>query len=235
MKVFRKFRSHYMKENKFKKYVLYALGEIVLVVIGILIALQVNERVEFSKNRKKERALLNELYKESTSNLNQLQEQREGYKASLDASTIVMRNLERIADPNSQDSILNYGPGMFRGITFDPSNGIVESLLSTGDIQHIQNDTLRNYIITWKDVLKDYQEEEMNSRGFWKDVVEPYLVYNADMTNASSLKNVELLERPEFLNMISRRIFYLRAILYSEEATNIERTLEEMIRLSTPD
>ena len=42
IKFFRKIRQTMIKENKFSKYLLYAIGEIVLVVIGILIALQIN-------------------------------------------------------------------------------------------------------------------------------------------------------------------------------------------------
>ena len=42
MKIFRKIRQKLLTENKFSKYLIYALGEIVLVVIGILIALQIN-------------------------------------------------------------------------------------------------------------------------------------------------------------------------------------------------
>jgi hypothetical protein len=42
IKVFRKIRQKMLTENKFGKYLLYAIGEIILVVIGILIALQIN-------------------------------------------------------------------------------------------------------------------------------------------------------------------------------------------------
>ena len=42
IKFFRKIRQRLLTENKFSKYLLYAIGEIVLVVIGILIALQIN-------------------------------------------------------------------------------------------------------------------------------------------------------------------------------------------------
>jgi len=42
IKFFRKIRQKLLTENKFSKYLLYALGEIILVVIGILIALQIN-------------------------------------------------------------------------------------------------------------------------------------------------------------------------------------------------
>jgi len=42
IKFFRHIRQKLLSENKFSKYLLYAIGEIVLVVIGILIALQIN-------------------------------------------------------------------------------------------------------------------------------------------------------------------------------------------------
>lgn len=42
IKFFRRFRQQLLLENKFSKYLLYAIGEIILVVIGILIALQIN-------------------------------------------------------------------------------------------------------------------------------------------------------------------------------------------------
>lgn len=42
IKFFRKIRQKLLSENNFNKYLVYAIGEIVLVVIGILIALQIN-------------------------------------------------------------------------------------------------------------------------------------------------------------------------------------------------
>jgi len=49
IKFFRKIRQKMLVENKFSKYLLYAIGEIILVVIGILIALQINN---LNENRK---------------------------------------------------------------------------------------------------------------------------------------------------------------------------------------
>ena len=62
IKFFRKIRQRLLSENKFSKYLIYAIGEIILVVIGILIALQINnwnenkklktEEIKFLKNFK---------------------------------------------------------------------------------------------------------------------------------------------------------------------------------------
>ena len=50
IKFFRKIRQQLLTENKFSKYMIYAIGEIILVVIGILIALGINN---WNENRKK--------------------------------------------------------------------------------------------------------------------------------------------------------------------------------------
>ena len=54
IKFFRKIRQRLLAENRFSKYLLYAIGEIMLVVIGILIALQVNNLNERNKLFKQE-------------------------------------------------------------------------------------------------------------------------------------------------------------------------------------
>lgn len=60
---FRKIRQHLLVENKFTKYLLYAFGEIILVVIGILIALSINNWNEARKNNLEEIAILESLDK----------------------------------------------------------------------------------------------------------------------------------------------------------------------------
>ena len=50
IKFFRKIRQKLLSENKFSKYLIYAIGEIILVVIGILIALQFNNYNEQHKH-----------------------------------------------------------------------------------------------------------------------------------------------------------------------------------------
>lgn len=58
IKFFRKIRQKLLTENKFSKYLLYAVGEIFLVVIGILIALQINNNSENYKKRQFEITIL---------------------------------------------------------------------------------------------------------------------------------------------------------------------------------
>ena len=61
IKLFRKIRQKLLAENKISKYLIYAIGEIILVVIGILIALQINNWNESNKEKKKHGYYLNSL------------------------------------------------------------------------------------------------------------------------------------------------------------------------------
>ena len=60
-KIFRKFRLKFLEENKVRNYLLYALGEIVLVVIGILVALQINSINQDRQRAKLEKVLLEQV------------------------------------------------------------------------------------------------------------------------------------------------------------------------------
>ena len=62
IKLFRNIRQKLLKEDQTANYLKYAIGEIVLVVIGILIALQINNWNEHSKDRNYEHSALTELY-----------------------------------------------------------------------------------------------------------------------------------------------------------------------------
>ena len=61
IKFFRKIRQKLLSENKFSKYLIYAIGEIVLVVIGILIALQINNWNNQQRDNQSEIKYLNQI------------------------------------------------------------------------------------------------------------------------------------------------------------------------------
>lgn len=62
IKFFRKIRQNLLIENKTGKYFKYAIGEIILVVIGILIALQINLKSQEKTNREHVESILKSVY-----------------------------------------------------------------------------------------------------------------------------------------------------------------------------
>ena len=77
IKFFRNIRKSLLTENRFNKYLVYAIGEIVLVVIGILIALQINIWNESRKNKENIERILKEIQQDL---LNDIQEFGLGYE-----------------------------------------------------------------------------------------------------------------------------------------------------------
>ncbi len=73
IKLFRKIRQQLITENKFSKYLLYAVGEIVLVVIGIMIALQLNNRNKEKQEQVSLEGYLNSISKNIDSDIKKAQ------------------------------------------------------------------------------------------------------------------------------------------------------------------
>ncbi len=94
IKFFRHIRKQLLTENKFSKYLLYAIGEIALVMIGILLALQVNNWNEEQKIKKIEKRMLEELVENLEFNTAILKEWISANRKNDRSSEIIIRALE---------------------------------------------------------------------------------------------------------------------------------------------
>ena len=95
IKFFRKIRQNLLRDNKFSKYLLYAIGEIVLVVIGILIALQINNWNQQRISTEYEKKLLTELRNTITADYNLLQMAIDGNKRSSRSCEIILSHFDK--------------------------------------------------------------------------------------------------------------------------------------------
>ena len=235
IKLFRKTRQKFLMQQKTGQYLKYAIGETLLVVVGILIALYINNWNEGRKDKIKERAILNELHKDFSKNLQEFKSIKEVYESSLAASEKFKFYINHPNPVKVKDSIGKYYFKAFNGITYNPSNGIIESLISSGEYQLISNDTLRNYLISWKDALMDYVEEEQVANVFWSEKIEPFLIDNGDFTNLEDPVNFKVITTRKFKNLTERHIFYLRNVLRSIRYEPLDSYLNEIVRLSKPE
>ncbi|MBK9735486.1 MAG: hypothetical protein IPO92_11145, partial [Saprospiraceae bacterium] len=83
IKLLRKIRQRMLTENKFSNYLIYAIGEIVLVVIGILIALQINNLNEMNKVHDKQVTYLSLIKGEMLNNLKSVKAERSKLSESI--------------------------------------------------------------------------------------------------------------------------------------------------------
>ena len=92
---FRKTRKKLADDNKPLKYVRYAIGEIVLVVIGILIALQINNWNEERKAKIDEHELLKELIVNLNSNVEEFNQNINVQKSTIESIDLILDHLEK--------------------------------------------------------------------------------------------------------------------------------------------
>lgn len=160
IKFFRHIRQNLIMENKTSNYLKYAIGEIVLVVIGILIALQINNWNESRKDNIKKQALLKSLKVEFTLNLEQLDSVM-FYDFRVLKSTFRFLHLDpNELAANNRDSLRALLQNTSWLWTFDPQNGALRSGISSGHIHLIKNDSLVNLLFSWQDVVADAKENE---------------------------------------------------------------------------
>jgi hypothetical protein len=91
---FRKIRKQLADDNKPLKYFRYAVGEIILVVIGILIALQINNWNEYRKDRQKEKEILISLKQTLESNLTIMKNRVEYFNTALESSSLIIKVID---------------------------------------------------------------------------------------------------------------------------------------------
>ena len=139
------------------KYLRYAVGEIILVVIGILIALQINN---WNENRKKniiEQTLLNQLLKDFESNDTIIRNGLSEYERNLKFQNVIIENTgPNMIIPENEKTL-----DSIRTLTY-PKVGLVFGSLnfSSQQIEKIRNPQLKIYLSKFPSIFKSYQETE---------------------------------------------------------------------------
>ena len=90
IKFLRRIRQKLLSENKISKYVLYAIGEIFLVVIGILIALQINNWNETRKEQNLELALLQEMQENLKADILDMEDNIGFHERSIESANTIL-------------------------------------------------------------------------------------------------------------------------------------------------
>ena len=184
----------------------YAVGEIVLVVIGILIALQINNWNESNKLHKRELTLLNELKTNLTINIENLENDIQIQSNSIKSFDYILKLPQSNLPYN--DSI----PSYLSDIDYSPDVILVSSAFQTlksSGLELIESDSLRIEILNLFEV--DYpslmQETRRLEDQLWSSVVIPLFQKHLSNKNGDWFPNdyESWLNDNEFFNMVSFR------------------------------
>lgn len=246
IKFFRHIRKSLLGGSPTQKYFFYALGEIILVVIGILIALQINNWNEARKNNNYVTMILKEIYTDLSDDYRVIYV---GVEPRLEYKKVGIRNIEeylyRKEAPSDSIFIVHY-QDMKRGFLLSQSTGSFESLKQSG-LDKIKNDTLRTKLlefyestlprsvnfITGRDKIIDERIEILEANLFnytFKTINDSTRIHLKYPKNKEYLKHQSLHKIYEMINNDTRhksyRIKYLKKS-YTRIMKRIEKELEK--------
>ena len=186
MKIFRKARRKLAEDNKPIKYMRYAFGEIILVVLGILIALQINSWNEQRKLIAEEQYLLKELLAEFNTNLIKIKEDVYLNTNNQNAAIEILKIIHDKSFINREKELDSLFIVVFSYGSFNAATGTLDEIISTGKLRVIRDKQLRNMLTEWPGWLLNQQEDIDIRRDQVNDHVEPYFVKYAPFKNGDA-------------------------------------------------
>ncbi|MDM9631504.1 DUF6090 family protein [Robiginitalea aurantiaca] len=235
-----------MEKNKTGKYIQYALGEIILVVIGILIALQINNWNENRKNRIAEADYYCRILEDLELNEKLIDETSELISNKIKLCKELLSDLNKI--PNDRSTILNKFVVALRQDVFVPSNIAFEDITSSGQLKLLTDLKLKNRLIQHSaflnNILNLLQEnrnviidrmddfESMSEFGY-QDV--DYLKRELDREHIALLPKNNWTNDPNnpiFLKFQDNLIVYIAMLIRQKQhLSNLKKEMQEPIEL----
>lgn len=205
---FKQIRQQLIGQNKLKKYVFYAIGEIILVVVGILIALKINnwnsdqikhqEEVEVYKNIKEQISQneeeileikdLNNYYTSQYIYANNIISQHRAQ--SLDTLALIVINLSRYSD-------------------FQGNENIYETLVNSGDTKLLKNRDIQNQL---QRLEATYRHMNKLEDIHWEIIMKELSPELRGVINYSTLS----VEKPEKLYSVEIQNFIIESIFLTK-------------------
>ncbi len=217
---FRKIRKKMADDNRPLKYARYAIGEIVLVVIGILIALQINTWNEERIEKRKEQAVLKGLHQTFSENLENLNNIIAISEAAFQSSKTLLTLLSPNASDYTNTEVDSLIFHMINYSTYDPSTGAVDNIINSGKLNIIQNETLKTNISNWSGMLDDTKKDIDIANNHSFNVI---LIYLNDKINLKNVAVPKRISEPTQLDITAPSYFPVNYELFmrSKEFENL--------------
>ena len=199
---FRKIRKQMADDNKPMKYMRYAIGEILLVVIGILIALSINNWNEERQLKNLEKEYLLGLKRDFKLALEGLDKSINIGEKSIKSTDALLRH---ISSPtivlNNFDFVMLAGEAHQPALIYKASTGTFEDLVSSGNLKTISNKSLRMLLSDWKQKYTEVQEMQqlvLRSHSSLRNYLVDKFDFRIPLVEAyKSLPSSEKIEIPE--------------------------------------
>jgi hypothetical protein len=229
-----------MSENKTGKYFKYAIGEIILVVVGILIALQINTWNENRKDTLEESTILQNLHDEFTENKKLLKVTQIGTTVTRQAGIEIMGlfgKSKTVINQHNTDSLLFL---LLEFSSFRPSENTINDLIQSGRLKLLQNKKLKVLLYQWQSDLKSLDVSLKRVELKIDDELVPYLskkyalkdidkygALNWKENTSLTINKFEIFNNIEFENITDDYLY--RVLTAENNASEIEKRIEAIL------
>tara|TARA_R110002124_G_scaffold5301_1_gene32991 strand:+ start:3315 stop:4046 length:732 start_codon:yes stop_codon:yes gene_type:complete len=239
IKFFRKIRQNLLSEGKAGKYLKYAIGEIVLVVIGILIALQVNNLSEVRKSNLELNKINQNLIQEFESNQKALSTALLGLKWTKRGGLKILSMMGKSESELNRTNIDSLIETSLFWPTWKPTNFVLNELKSTGKLSLIKNSNIKELLFEYERQSENVNEWNRRMEKSSQDIVDYIKSYgslrnvnhNRISINKSDLdfNNINFFNDLKFENQVDEKVLYSQFLenVYAETDKLISEILEE--------
>lgn len=231
---FRKIRQQLLVENKTGKYLSYAIGEIVLVVIGILIALQINDWNQHRLNKIEKGEILSRLHIEFKANKEVLNQYRIVENKAINSSVALINLIgvskEELSKHNLDSLLFESFPS--NELAF--ADNAVKNLVQNGRLNLFKDEAITNLLNQWNSLseIRKIRFEKLDS---WNnEQFIPYLLSYISMKEMDNYANYSwagkskvkpdyypLFQKIEFENLLDNSLWLHQQIIERIDETEI--------------
>jgi hypothetical protein len=206
-------------KNKVTHYLIYAIGEIILVLVGILIALEINNQNEQRKADDFEIKMLIEIQNALQQDLAFFNDHLIGYRNKTLRKASDFFDRYYLTGEIDRDSINYYFNDLNFGIQITYNRGPYDAVKSTG-LDKINNDSLRSALIKaydfqlprWEGLISSSQDQlVLKIEELKRKMVKPagYEIINGEVIhNQSVLKSIKLIDDEDFISLVGTSAYF---------------------------
>jgi len=188
LRFFRTIRKKLIEQDNIRKYLLYAIGEILLVVIGILIALQVNNWNEERLLQNRMNGYYTEIHEELLENISLSKTYRETNTMISDLMTRSLRLIEN-GHPDSLEQLKYTIGAVGTAYTVTFAFPVIEEFLSNGYINTVKNDSLKAGLRSLKINLDRMVNVNQYINDQYQSKIEPFFHSNINYSRVVTDRN----------------------------------------------
>ena len=246
IKFFRKIRQKLLSEGKTSKYFKYAIGEIILVMIGILLALQVNNWNNSRIEQNEEKEVIAKIHTDFKENKKVLKdflfEANNQMNAQITLMNLIGASKEELSKHNL-DSILYVSFG-YSEIAF--ADNTIKNIIQSGKLNLLKNEQITDLLYKWN-TLSEIRKTRVTKLDNWSNnELIPYLLdkisfkqmdmeSNYPWAGSSKVKPdyYPLFQEVKFENYLDNNIWFYQQV--KERCLETDKLIDEIIEATEPN